>query len=62
MVNEADYEKGKAQRILAKTIPTNIARQQIEENTIDTNSSSTNLAINSQEVISVSTFLLYILQ
>ncbi len=57
-VNDSQYEKTKAQRILAKTIPSSNIRQQIEGETIVTSSSSSNLIISDADTISVSTMIL----
>ncbi|CAF1131963.1 unnamed protein product [Rotaria sordida] len=51
-VNDSQFVKTKAQRLFAKTIPTNIVRQPIEEDTIDRSSSSSNLTTNNAETIS----------
>ncbi len=57
-VNDPQYEKTKAQRVLAKTIPSSTIRQQIEGETIGTSSSSSNLILSDAETISVSTMML----
>ncbi|CAF0850652.1 unnamed protein product [Rotaria sordida] len=51
-VNDSQFVKTKAQRLFSKTIPTNIVRQPIEEDTIDRSSSSSNLTTNNAETIS----------
>ena len=54
-VNDPQYEKTKAQRVLAKTLASNILRQQTERNTIDASSSLSNLILSTAETIPVST-------
>ncbi|CAF1322126.1 unnamed protein product [Adineta steineri] len=51
-ISDSQYEKTKAQRVLAKAIPTNSIRQQIDRDTIVTNSSLSNLIVNNEEIIS----------
>jgi hypothetical protein len=53
-INSPQYEKTKAQRVLAKPLSSNTTRPQIEGHTIETSSSSTNLAIKNAETILVS--------
>ncbi|CAF2608556.1 unnamed protein product [Rotaria sp. Silwood2] len=53
--NDSQYVKTKAQRLFAKTTPTNIVRQPTEEDTIGRSSSSSNLTTSNAETISAVT-------
>lgn len=53
-INDLPYEKTKAQRILAKTMATNIGHQQTEKEAITTSISSTILPVSNRETIPVS--------